>query len=195
MNIDTDWKDLVPRLEADLLARDQASVENNRDEEAWRSAERLLRVYGQIFLRTGSILRPEDVEDIVQDIVLKLQSRQIMRRLRVAGSPAGYVAVMMKNAAIDLVRRRQRELALVQPIEEETRSAIADESDARDLDQASRLKESLRLLRPEDRDLLRMRFWKNMSIAEMSETLGISYSATAVRLFRTLKRVRESMEM
>jgi RNA polymerase sigma factor (sigma-70 family) len=195
MNIDTDWKDLVPRLEADLLARDQASVENNRDEEAWRSAERLLRVYGQIFLRTGSILRPEDVEDIAHDIVLKLQSRQIMRRLRVAGSPAGYVAVMMKNAAIDLVRRRQRELALVQPIEEETRSAIADESDARDLDQASRLKESLRLLRPEDRDLLRMRFWKNMSIAEMSETLGISYSATAVRLFRTLKRVRESMEM
>jgi hypothetical protein len=58
MNIDADCKDLVPRLEADLLPRDQASAEDNLDEEAWHSAERLLRLYGQIFLRTDPYFAP-----------------------------------------------------------------------------------------------------------------------------------------
>jgi RNA polymerase sigma factor (sigma-70 family) len=52
---------------------------------------------------------------------------------------------------------------------------------------------ALRSLRPEDRYLLRMRFWKNMSVDEISDVIGVSYSATAVRLFRIFSRLREAM--
>ena len=39
-----------------------------------------------------------------------------------------------------------------------------------------------------------LRFWNNMSIAQIAENLNLSYSATAVRLFRVLRALREAMQ-
>jgi RNA polymerase sigma factor (sigma-70 family) len=191
VNIQDEWKELVPRLEADLLARGHSAYERSFDDAAWSSAERLLRLYGRALRGTDSIVSFEDVDDIVQDVLLKLQSRQTMHRLRAAGSPAGYVAVMMRNAIIDFVRHRKREVPLAEPVEAETTKNAIEVSGQRDSQEMIRMKESLRLLRSEDRHLLRMRFWKNMSVEQISEALGISYSATAVRLFRIMKRLRD----
>jgi DNA-directed RNA polymerase specialized sigma24 family protein len=38
-----------------------------------------------------------------------------------------------------------------------------------------------------------MRFWRNMEIGQIAKTLELSYSATAVRLFRILRRLREEV--
>jgi DNA-directed RNA polymerase specialized sigma24 family protein len=39
-----------------------------------------------------------------------------------------------------------------------------------------------------------MRFWKNMSIAEIARATGLTYSAAAVRLFRLLHRMRGHLQ-
>ena len=193
VNLDAAWKELVPRLEDDLSARHHPSSESMIDNEAWTTAEKLLRVSGNLLRGRASFVQAADVDDIVQETMLKLQLTRTMQRLRAAGSPAGYVMVMMRNAFLDFARRRQREVALDPPGQEQRAPHSSEETEIATPHEINRIKETLRLLRPEERYLLRMRFWKNLSVKEISERLGISYSATAVRLFRLLSRLRDAM--
>lgn len=194
MNLDAAWKELVPRLEADLSARHDPSSGITMDDEAWTLAEQLLRISGNFLRGRASFFTADDMNDIVQETILKLQSVRTMQRLRAAGSPLGYVTVMMRNALLDFARQRRREVALDHPLQENSAPQVSPETEIAEPHEIQRMKEGLRLLRPEDRYLLRLRFWKNMGIKEISQKLGISYSATAVRLFRILSRLREIME-
>jgi DNA-directed RNA polymerase specialized sigma24 family protein len=56
-----------------------------------------------------------------------------------------------------------------------------------------RLREALTFLRPEDLVLLRLRFWRGLSIQQIAGKNNLTYSATAVRLFRILKNLREKL--
>lgn len=192
MSVPLSWADLIPRLEMDLLSREDRT--GTTDEAAWYAAARLLRLQAKMISRSYSIVRGQDLEDIVQDVLLKLQSPGTLRRLRAAGSPAGYVVVMMRNAVLDALRRdlRERErflatdrLPLAGPTEG-TRSAIAAGPDI--------LWQMLHKLSSDDRRLLEMRFWQDLSLKEIANELGISYSAVAVRSFRALQKVRQLLE-
>lgn len=190
MTLDAAWKELLPRLEKDLLANQSTRFQT--DDEAWTAAERLLRT-GARLLHATLRVTPEDTDDVVQETMLKLQSPRTMQRLRAAGSPAGYVMVMMRNAFTDLARRRLREVQVEAPFEETVAAELSEEVEALKDQEIERMKVALRSLRPEDRYLLRMRFWKNMSVGQISDLIGASYSATAVRLFRIFSRLRGAM--
>ena len=184
MKIEESWAGLVNRLEADLQARADGDP-SRRDDDAWETAARLLRAYGQVLNRTHPDLHKDEVEDLVQDLLLKLQSPRTLQRLKAAGSPAGYVAVMLRNAATDLLRQRQRRIEL----------ALSEELPAPETSEAQtgvseRLRKALLSLSPEERNLLRMRFWRGLSIAQIAEASNSMYSATAVRLFRILHKLR-----
>jgi RNA polymerase sigma factor (sigma-70 family) len=189
MTLDAAWKELLPRLEADLSANQ--STRFQADDEAWSVAERLLRTTARLLHATLRVT-PEDTDDVVQETMLKLQSSRTMQRLRAAGSPAGCVMVM-GNAFADLARRSFREVQPEAPFEETIAAELSQEVEAQKAEDIERMKATLRSLRPEDRYLLRMRFWKNMSVDKISDLIGVSYSATAVRLFRILSRLREAM--
>jgi RNA polymerase sigma factor (sigma-70 family) len=188
--IGEDWNTLLPRLERDLRARATAD-QSQRDDDAWVVAASLLRTYSRILLR--ATLAQEGVDDIVQEVLLKLQSLQTLQRLRIAGSPAGYIAVMFRNAATDVVRRRQRGLALEVPLTEDYPAREGGDLDLVTPERAARLREALLSLRPEERNLLRMRFWRGFSIGQIVEKSGTTYSASAVRLFRILRKLREKL--
>ncbi len=190
MTLDAAWKKLLPRLEKDLLANQSTRFQT--DDEAWTAAERLLRT-GARLLHATLRVTPEDTDDVVQETMLKLQSPRTMQRLRAAGSPAGYVMIMMRNAFTDLARRHLREIQVEAPFEETIAADLSEEMESLKDQEIERMKVALRSLRPEDRYLLRMRFWKNMSVGQASDLIGASYSATAVRLFRIFSRLRDAM--
>lgn len=194
MTSQPNWAVLVPRLEADLQAREPPQFTSHLDDVAWETAAQLLRSRARVLMFSHSGLRQEDVEDIVQNVLVKLQSIVTMRRLRAAGSAEGYIVVMLRNAANDLVRRRQREKALLSTLGDELAIEPASEPDyVLQTEEASVLTKALESLTEADRALLKMRFWRNMSIADMAAENGMSYSATAVRLFRILHRLRDHM--
>lgn len=194
MTSQPNWEALVPRLEADLQAREPPQLTSLLDDEAWETAAQLLRSRARVLMFSHSGLRQEDVEDIVQNVLVKLQSIVTMRRLRAAGSAEGYIVVMLRNAANDLVRRRQREKALLSTLGDELAIEPASEPDyVLQTEEASVLTKALESLTEADRALLKMRFWRNMSIADIATENGMSYSATAVRLFRILHRLRDHM--
>ena len=181
------WADLIPKLEAELRERENEVAAPREHEDVWLVAERILRKQGYLLRRSHS-LPEEDIEDTIQEVLVKLQSLATIRKIKASGSPSGYIAVMIRNAATDVIRRKKRELGyeVNEHRLQENRSFKSPQDD-----KTSGLLQALQALTGEERALLEMRFWQDMSIGEISTRLGISYSAAAVRVFRTLKRLRE----
>jgi RNA polymerase sigma factor (sigma-70 family) len=194
MSRDSVWDALIARLESDIRARSKPSAPSDTDEEAWEEARSLIRSYAGVLgaLRIG--IRPEDVDDIVQDVLLKLHSLDSLRRLRLAGSPSGYVVVMVRNAAYDIVRAQVRENTFLRQLAREPSASSSQEETAPANEVMLRLREEMQLLTQEERTLLRMRFWRSMTIKDISQETGDTYSAVAVKMFRLLKRVRDRLE-
>jgi RNA polymerase sigma-70 factor (ECF subfamily) len=191
-------QDLLNQLENDLRSREHSPQAYQENKTAWALLEQTVRSLSHSLLASRWKLADDDVEDSLQQVLLKFQSLETLRRVRSAGNVEGYIAVMLKNVALDLMRRRELEHRLFHPLDEEVvqqkPAAAPDLSREMETGRRSVLREELRSLPAEDKALLRMRFWKGMSIQQIAKETGLTYSATAVRLFRILHRMRAHME-
>jgi RNA polymerase sigma factor (sigma-70 family) len=193
MTAEPSWNDLISRLEDDLEARELAGSHLPLNEEVWGLAAQHLRSRGEVLAFSHSGMQPADIEDVVQSVLLKIQSLVTIRRLRAARSTEGYIFVMLRNAANDVVRRRQFERGLFSSLD-----ATADEPHeepfyVKQTEATSVVSTVLESLSASDQELLQMRFWRNLTISEIAEEKRMSYSNVAVRLFRVLHRLREQL--
>ena len=100
-----DWSSLVERLLAEVKRR--PTVGSPLDDAAWEDLQsRLLRM-------ARLLVDADEVDDVVQAVALKLQSVAALSRMRAARSAEGYAFMMVRNAGIDLERRRSRKPVLV----------------------------------------------------------------------------------
>jgi RNA polymerase sigma factor (sigma-70 family) len=152
-----------------------------------------LRVLGH----TGRI----DLDDLVQDVLLRLQSGAVLERVASARNPLGYLLQIVRNAALDAVRRLRRETErygsvpfhdLSPSLEFISFEQWAGSGEYRTL-RLRRLREVLADLSEDDRRLLRWRFWEGRSTRDIAGELGASYSAVAVRIHRLLRRMRDDL--
>jgi RNA polymerase sigma-70 factor, ECF subfamily len=188
---DETWVSLLFRLENDLGAR-RTGDPSGLDDNAWLAAYAAIRRFA-VVMSSRAHLSPEEIDEIIQEALIKLQKPATLRRLRLAGSPAGYLAVLIRHQIIDKVRRRKRMSFVELPLREDLLPLQGDPRNAFEEEKIARLREALTSLRPEDRVLLRLRFWQGFSIQQIAEKNNLSYSATAVRLFRILKNLREKL--
>lgn len=171
------WADLLERLERDVVHG------AGRDARAWSDLSDAVRAIAEpIFAR----FHGSDVlegEDLAQEVLLRLQSVKVLRRVRAARSAEGYIAVVMQNMLRDHLRRLQvyerwRTLTLERP-----------ETEASPSEQVAALTELIARLDPADRRLLQLRFWDGLTIQEIAAALGEKYSTVSVRLFRLTRRL------
>jgi RNA polymerase sigma-70 factor (ECF subfamily) len=129
------------------------------------------------------------LDDLVQTVLLKLQSRETLRRVRAARAPLGYLTTMLRSALVDQVRRNARNPVGLEEdyVDLETRSPLAQVERNQE---AHRLRAAVRRVPAADRLLLEMRFWDGLSLGEIAEQMRLPYSTVAVRLFRILRRLR-----
>ena len=194
MSSHPNWTELLARLQFDLQSRatDPGAV---IDEEAWNTMTHFLSSRARVLTFSFSGLQTADVQDLVQNVLLKLQSLETMRRLHAARSVEGYLFVMLRNAANDLVRRRQIEKVIFRSLEDAVPEEQAVEhASVQTAENASVLGDALESLHAEERKLLELRFWRNMSIADIARETGATYSNTAVRLFRILYKLRVQLK-
>lgn len=148
---------------------------------------RLLANRGPELLRTAVLLAgsQQDGEDLLQAALERL----VRQRRPVDGSPEAYLRRTLYNLAADGWRRSaawQRKLALVrasQPAETPDITAAVDLRDA--------LIGSLRQLPARQRAVIVLRYWEQLTEAEIAQALGCSEGTVKTTASRGMKRMRE----
>lgn len=154
----------------------------------WLRISAMLENIAPAVLRTFPHYLTRDIEDIVQDTLLKLHR---LHRKGYANEPSrNLLAVMIKHQAIDRMRARGR-LSSLHDIEIVD---VSGERSARQQDRAElwrKLSAGMQQLSDEDRLLLMKYYRGKMKIQELADEAGVGYSAMAVRLFRIKEKLRQ----
>ena len=128
-----------------------------------------------------------DAEDVVQDAFVRFWRA----RDRVA-EPAGYLYACVKHSALDRQRQRKRQArrdeAAARP-EAETLFAVPQEDDERGVAVSA----ALRHLPEDQREVLVMKIWGDLSFPQIAEALRISTNTAASRYRYALIRLREQL--
>ncbi len=188
------WREILTGLAASCAESGPSLAGISRGDADWQAVGALVRSVAGILSRQRPSSVDDDVDDAVQTVLLKLQDPGLLRRLKSLNAPQGYLIVMVRHTLADLARRRQREV----PADQVDLPRILTEEwsgpgeTGPDLEVP--LAHALRQLAPEERELISLRFWSGLSIAEIARRRHEPYSRVAVRLFRLLRRLRARIE-
>lgn len=188
-----DWPALLERLLTDIRMR-TAGRTAGADPEAWVELYRLLRLFGlTVIRRKYPGLTTGDLEDLVQELVLKLHDERRLMKLQTKAYPDRYIMTSFRNAAIDLMRKAKRdqkqrdEMADISPTHDDPRERYARAAII------GRLREEMEHLSKEEKKLLYMVFWRKWSFKRIAKELRVNYSTVATRLFRLLRKLKDRL--
>jgi RNA polymerase sigma-70 factor (ECF subfamily) len=152
-------------------------------EELYRSSRDDLYAYVAGMLRDRAAA--EDVTAAAFERAYRKQHRFDSRR----GSPRSWLFGIARNAALDELRRRQRQAELGDDVHDEMAPSPAGlaETSARRL----ALRGALAELTPRERELVALKFFAGLSNGEIARVLAISESNVGTRLHRTVSKLRE----
>jgi RNA polymerase sigma-70 factor (ECF subfamily) len=128
-------------------------------------------------------------EDVVASVFERLYRRRARIRYDAGAKPLLFRAV--RNAAIDELRRRRRQAL---PTAELPETAAAAGPDPEAISETLRVRRALAGLAPEERELVVLRYWADLSNAQIGKLVGISASNVGTRLHRLLGRLRAELE-
>lgn len=148
--------------------------------------EQFLAQRGRALLRTAVLLAGslESGEDLLQSAIERL----LRQRHRLDGDPEGYLRRTLYNLATDGYRRQglwRRKLPILKTAAPASTDVMA-EVDLRDA-----LVRLLVQLPPQQRTVLVVRYWEQLTGAETAEILGCSEEAVKSAASRGLRRLRE----
>lgn len=134
----------------------------------------------------GVLLNPDEAQDAVQDAFALIYRN--LPRFRRQSSLSTWIFRVAVNTAIQHARKlnhRKRQLPL----------SAASDQEAPILDggaDAAHVHQALSQLRPDDRAVLTLFYWEDLSLAQMAEALGCSANAVKTRVYRARERFREA---
>lgn len=155
------------------------------DEAAYRDC--LLRIAARLraFLRRRMQGLPDEVEDLVQETLLALHTQRGTYDPTLPVS--AWVLAIARHKLVDLWRRRGRQDALNDPLDDVDESLLAADAHEgtaqRDLDQL------LQTLPQAQRVAIMLTKIEGLSVAEAAQRTGASESAIKVQVHRGLKRL------
>ena len=150
--------------------------------------EHQVLVYRAAYRITG---KAEDAEDVLQTVFMRLLRRE--EDAAAVGSIAAYLRRAAVNAALDLMRSRQRARSMpledVEPVllDESVPSPdrIYDSSEMRDW-----LRRTVARLSPMAAQVFALRFFEEKEVPEIAEILGTSQGTVSVTLSRARDRIQ-----
>jgi DNA-directed RNA polymerase specialized sigma24 family protein len=145
--------------EAEAGVRAQIALQNAD----WAAAELVLKRQCKLLARRFPVLQEHDFEALLLRVRGKLLGIRKIQGTG-AGYPAGLLAVLLQNAASELMDQRNK----------------------------SKLLARISRLSSDDRALLAMRLCRRMTIGQIALELQEPYAAVASRIFRMMQQVGES---
>jgi RNA polymerase sigma-70 factor (ECF subfamily) len=155
------------------------------------------RIFGTIARLIG---RPEDVEDVAQDVFLRLYYS--LDQLRTPEVFEPWLYRLTVNAAYDYLRRqRRRHESRISDLSEQ-QVLMADAAAGREVDLDTQHKarvrelvdELLQSVSEQDQVLLKMKEVEGLSLKELESIYNVKENALKVRLFRARQRVLKAFE-
>jgi RNA polymerase sigma-70 factor (ECF subfamily) len=155
------------------------------------------RIFGTIARLIG---RPEDVEDVAQDVFLRLYYS--LDQLRTPEVFEPWLYRLTVNAAYDYLRRqRRRHESRISDLSEQ-QVLMADAAAGREVDLDAQHKarvsetvqELLQAVSEQDRMLLLLKEVEGLSLKELESIYNVKENALKVRLFRARQRVLKAFE-
>jgi RNA polymerase sigma-70 factor (ECF subfamily) len=167
--------------DSELAARCRAG-----DEAAWRELVERFSRYVHAIAVQGYRLRPEDAEDVFQEVFARAFERLSTLRSDEALRP--WLAQLTRRCCVDRLRARARE----QPVA--TVDDAADEEALAHVEEALDVQEALAQLSPECAQVLDRFFCRDESYRTIGAELGLPAGTIASRISRCLARLRDQLE-
>ena len=132
-----------------------------------------------------------DAEDAVQDIIIRVIAS--IDRFERRSSLKTWVTVIADNHCYSMIRQRSARaindhLFQCIVIHEHNRQTV--HLDSMTTDRFELVQSTLQSLNADNREILELRFYKDLSLSEMASTLGMTLSATKMRLYRAINVFR-----
>jgi RNA polymerase sigma-70 factor, ECF subfamily len=157
---------------------------SERFAELYRSSREDLYAYVFTLLRDRS--SAEDVTALAFERAYR--RRRMFDRRR--GEERAWLFGIARNAALDELRRRRRQAALV--IDPEDSQAAGPEDGAEVALQRTAIRAALAALPARDRELIALKFHAGLTNAELARVLGVSESNAGTMLHRTMEKLRKA---
>ena len=144
-----------------------------------------------VYAYVRSLIRdPHVAEDVVATAYEKAWRKRGSFSPR-RGSPQAWIYGIARNAALDRLRQgaRRPEAGM-----EAIALAAADDGDVvTRVAEAERVRAAMARLAPRDRELVALRYWADLAVADIARVTGMSESNVTTRLSRALKALMETM--
>jgi RNA polymerase sigma-70 factor (sigma-E family) len=163
-----------------------------RSKAASREFERFAAEASDSLLRTGFLIsgNANDAEDLVQETLLKVA--RCWTRVRSMDYPAAYARRILVNLILRGADRRARQRTELQP--HEGAAELADDNAARamrEVDDRAEFRWALAQLPTRQRAVLVLRYWSDLSVAEVADLLGCTEGTVTSTASRAAARLAE----
>ena len=138
----------------------------------------------------GALGDPVAAEDVLQQVLLEVWRRGPQYDPE-RGSLAAWVMTIARSRAIDELRRRRPEPVDPTALDE---GALAEEAEADRLLERWRMAALLGLLPEDEAELLRLRFYDELTQVEIAERTGVALGTVKTRMVRALERLRTLLD-
>jgi RNA polymerase sigma-70 factor (ECF subfamily) len=154
------------------------------------------RIYRIAFRHTGS---QPDAEDIMQETFIKVFKRIHTLRTQNEADFSAWLNTICLNCVIDFLRKqgrrqRNRQVSLSDLPRELLSNNPSPEHKVLMGQAAGRIREILGILSPRQRLIFDMRYNQHMDIKDIAECLRCSTSNVKTQIFRSLKKLRKTLE-
>lgn len=140
------------------------------------------RLYGWLLLHLRSAA---DAEDVLQETFVRVaRSRKKLRRVE---NLTAYVFSIARNEAARLRKRTSRQSELVRPMSEVAADATLG------LEQAEIVQQALSRLTDEQREVVELKMYGDLTLREIAEVTGLPPGTVATRYRAALVKLRETL--
>ena len=160
-------------------------MENAATDEDWKSCFSQLAPGLVLFARQW-VSSAADAEDVVQEAFVKFWRRNHSIQKR------GLLYATVRSIALDFLRRNSRRARRESAVVAETEQCVQPQFAIEDESQQA-LAAALQLLPNEQREVLVMKIWNDLTFAEIGAALGISQNTAASRYRYALAALKKAM--
>jgi RNA polymerase sigma-70 factor, ECF subfamily len=141
--------------------------------------------------------RPEDTEELLQEVFLKIWRDAEDYDPR-RGAPLAWAITITRHKAIDKIRSTTRRLRLYEAAEAEAKNDAAAAlpqplNDAESSENAQAVRESLGRLDPEVRESIELAFFGGLSHSQIAAKLSLPLTTVKSRIRRAMMQLRQSL--